>query len=263
MIFVNNKEVIIKKFPNGECLINNEDIEIKEENIIKVRFENNEDITNLIFIKSYLDELNLISSLVIPYMPYSRMDRTEGLTLFTLKYVCNIINSLNFKTVTIYEPHSDVCVALLNRVKVVNMSANITESLIKELQSENLYLVFPDAGAEKRYCKQVSYNKILTCSKKRDFKTGRILSLDINGEIPKEEFNAIIVDDLCSKGGTFMLTAQKLKEIGAKDIYLVVTHCENSIFEGEILKTDVIKRVYTTNSILTKDNEKIIINKVI
>lgn len=263
MILINNKEIIIKKFPNGESLINNKDIEIKEENIIKVRFENNEDITNLIFIKSYLDDLNLVSSLVIPYMPYSRMDRTEGVTLFTLKYVCKIINSLNFRTVTIYEPHSDVCVALLDRVNVINMSANITESVIKELQSENLYLVFPDAGAEKRYSKQVCYEKILTCSKKRDFETGRILALDINGEIPKAGFDAVIVDDLCSKGGTFMLSAQKLKEIGAKDIYLVATHCENSIFEGDILKTDIIKKVYTTNSILTKEHEKILTSKVI
>ena len=263
MILVNNKKVEIKKFPNGECLIKSEDIEIKDDNVIKIKFENNEDITNLIFIKNYLDELNLQSSLVIPYMPYSRMDRTEGVTLFTLKYMCKIINSLNFKSVTIYEPHSDVCVALLDRVKVINMSAKITEDLIKELNLENLYLVFPDAGAEKRYLKQISYSKVLTCSKKRDFKTGRILSLDINGEIPQGEFNAIIVDDLCSKGGTFMLSGEKLKEIGAKDIYLVVTHCENSIFEGEILKTDVIKKVYTTDSILNNKHEKLIIRSII
>ncbi len=28
-----------------------------------------------------------------------------------------------------------------------------------------------------------------------------------------------------------MLTAEKLKETGAKEIYLSVTHCENTIFE--------------------------------
>lgn len=65
------------------------------------------------------------------------------------------------------------------------------------------------------------------------------------------------MDDLCSKGGTFMLTASKLKEIGATEIYLVVTHCENTVFQGELLTSDLITGIYTTNSILSKDHEKI------
>ena len=58
------------------------------------------------------------------------------------------------------------------------------------------------------------------------------------------------------------MTAEKLKEIGAKDIYLVVTHCEDTIFDGDILKTDLIKKVYTTDSILSKNCEKIEIEKI-
>ena len=75
--------------------------------------------------------------------------------------------------------------------------------------------------------------------------------------VTSKEFKAIIVDDLCSKGGTFILTASKLREMGATEIYLVVTHCEDTIFSGDILKTDLIKKVYTTNSILSKEHEKI------
>ena len=59
-----------------------------------------------------------------------------------------------------------------------------------------------------------------------------------------------------------MLTAKKLKEMGAKDIYLVVTHCEDTIFEGDILKTDLIKNVFTTDSILTKKHEKLVVVKI-
>ncbi|MBL4931955.1 hypothetical protein JK634_09070 [Clostridium sp. YIM B02565] len=55
--------------------------------------------------------------------------------------------------------------------------------------------------------------------------------LEISGNIKNENFVAIILVDLCSKGGTFMLTEEKLKEMGAKEIYLAVTHCENTIFE--------------------------------
>ena len=61
-----------------------------------------------------------------------------------------------------------------------------------------------------------------------------------------------IVDDICSKGGTFYHSALKLKEFGATNIYLYVTHCENSIYDGELLKNNgLIEKIYTTDSILT------------
>ncbi|SHK37078.1 ribose-phosphate pyrophosphokinase [Clostridium cavendishii DSM 21758] len=260
MIFLNEGIVEIKRFPNGEVLMNSESFILKDTtNEIKLKFENDEDITHLIFLKGHLDELRLKCNLVLPYMPYSRMDRTEGITVFTLKQLCRIINNLNFESVTIYEPHSEVSVALLNRVKVIDMSRNLAKELLVKVNGgkEEVYLVYPDAGAAKRYSKQINYEKILTANKERDFKTGFIKNLEINGNVQGKSFKAIIIDDLCSKGGTFILTASKLKEMGATEIYLVITHCENTIFEGDILKTDLIKKVYTTNSILNREHEKI------
>lgn len=261
MIYLNGSKLNIKKFPNGESLINSKDLTLNDHiNEIKLKFETDEDITHLIFLKGHLDELNLKSNLVIGYMPYSRMDRTEGITLFTLKYVCKIINSLEFESVSIYEPHSDVCVALLNKVRIINMSKDLTSKALAEIEKskdEQIYLIYPDAGAAKRYGKQINYDKVLTANKERDFKTGYINKVDINGSIEDKRFKAIIVDDLCSKGGTFILTASKLREMGASDIYLVVTHCEDTIFKGDILKTNLIKKVYTTNSILSMEDKKI------
>lgn len=267
MIYLNEQKVEVKKFPNGESLINSDTLNIKKDelNKIKFKFENDADITHLIFLKGQLDELRTKSSLEILYMPYSRMDRTEGMTVFTLKYLCRLINSLEFEEVLIYEPHSDVCVALLDGVKVINMTKILTEKLLNNIEGNknDLYIVYPDAGAAKRYGKQIKYDKVLTANKERDFKTGFINKLDINGEVKGKKFRAVIADDLCSRGGTFILTAEKLKEMGAGEIYLVVTHCEDTIFEGEILKSDLITKVYTTNSILSKEHEKLEIMKVI
>lgn len=266
MIFLNDKEIEVKKFPNGESLINSQELNIKEwANTIKLKFESDNDITHLIFLKEHLDESNIKCNLIIPYMPYSRMDRTEGFTVFTLKHLCRLINNLNFEEVSIYEPHSDVCVALLDRVKVINMSAILAKNLLEKVddKKDSVYLVYPDAGAAKRYGKQIEYEKILTANKERDFKTGSINKLEINGAVESKNFKAIIVDDLCSKGGTFILTAKKLKEMGATEIYLVVTHCEDTIFDGEILKTDLITKVFTTNSILSKEHEKIEISSIV
>jgi ribose-phosphate pyrophosphokinase len=266
MIYFNGEKIEVKKFPNGEALIQSDHLNIRSngngedhQNEIKVHFENDEDITHLIFLKGHLDDLNTKCNLIIPYLPYSRMDRTEGITIFTLKHLCKLINALNFESVTIYEPHSEVSTALLDRVKVVDMSQTLTEELLKELNSgeEEICLVYPDAGAAKRYGKKINYEKILIANKERDFKTGHIKKLQIIGDMQGKSFKSIIVDDLCSKGGTFKLTASKLKEMGAKEIYLVITHCENTVFQGDLLTDDLITGIYTTNSILSKDHEKI------
>ena len=95
-------------------------------------------------------------------------------------------------------------------------------------------------------------------SGKRDRATGQIKGIDVGGDVDNiAGKNILIVDDICSKGGTFYFSAKKLKELGAKNIYLHITHCENTIFEGDILNCGLIKKIYTTNSIFTKEHEMI------
>lgn len=264
-IKLNGRILEIKEFPNKEVLINISREEIQGDNeklinhLLEVKFESNQDLMNLIFVKKWMDENGFENcELKIPYLPYSRMDRVEGNNVFTLKYLAEIINSLKFKKVITWEAHSDVCLALIDRVINVPMSSELVKDILHNRKDKNdVILVYPDAGALKRYSKQIKHTKVLAANKERDFKTGYIKKLDIVGDVPKNGFNAIIVDDLCSKGGTFMLTAQKLKELGANKIELVVTHCENSIFDGDILRTDLIDKVYTTRSIISKSHEKI------
>ena len=49
----------------------------------------------------------------------------------------------------------------------------------------------------------------------------------------------------------------KLRELGASDVRLYVTHCEDTIRGGKILDTDVVSKVYTTDSICHITDEKI------
>ena len=286
MLFLNGELVEVRQFPNGESYI---DIEIEEDSlsslfnmygglessqIIKMKYESDSDLMGLVYLTDYLKDLGKEVELVMPYIPYSRMDRKEGKRLFTLKSLCKLINSLCFKSVTVCEPHSDVSVGLLDRVKVENTTYKLTikkmyeladkeykyiQDLYKEMNEKGVFLVYPDAGASKRYSKQFNYPNVIECNKERDFESGRIKKLTLNSNSDFSECKvAIIVDDLCSKGGTFLMTAKALREKGIEEIYLVVTHCENTIFEGELLTTDYIKEIITTDSILTGVHEKII-----
>lgn len=264
MIYVNGKEVNFSQFPNGETKVDESSIDCEHLSEIILKFENDLDLIRLMFVKKYLDSLYCQSFLRVGYMPYSRMDRSENNSAFTLKYVSEFINSLNFDSIEISEPHSDVCVALLNRCATTYPTEHILEDVIKITNFDKGidYLYFPDAGAQKRYGNINGFNQLVGF-KKRDFQTGRIESLKVIGDVVGKDFKVIIVDDLCSRGGTFMLSGEKLKEIGAGEIHLIVGHCEDTIFDGDILTTDLITKVYTTDSILTRTHEKIKLYKEI
>ena len=139
MIVLNGMILSINKFPNNEVEIPiHMYTKIQPVNTIIMKFESNEDIVNLMFIKKYLDEQGTESELIIPYLPYSRMDRTEGKKVFTLKYFAQLINSLNFKRVITYEAHSNVSLALIDRLENIDKTVNLLDDYINHNGNKKL-----------------------------------------------------------------------------------------------------------------------------
>jgi ribose-phosphate pyrophosphokinase len=92
-------------------------------------------------------------------------------------------------------------------------------------------LIAPDKGARKKIVELQQHldNKtiatfIVEASKKRDKETGRIIETTVDSPIPLAGKRCIIVDDLSDGNGTFIPLAEKLKELGAKQVDLYVTH---------------------------------------
>ena len=73
----------------------------------------------------------------------------------------------------------------------------------------------------------------------------------------------LICDDIISRGSTLYLMGKALKEMGARDIYVYVSHCENTVLRkhlnGQSLLDipNLITKIYTTNSIYCASHEKI------
>lgn len=256
MIYLNNVEFKVTKFPNNESLIDFESFNnLKNENVLelKLKFESNEDILNLMFIKKYLDEKYPEKKihLLIAYMPYSRMDREINKFSFTLKYIASFINDLTFDKVLVLEPHSYVTIDLLDNCTYELTSVELAKEVMKEINfnKDIDYILYPDAGAQKKYLNEFSGYKTLVGHKKRNLQTGYIESLDIVGDDILNNAKVIIVDDLCSKGYTFYMSAQRLKSKGAGEIYLSITHLENNVLNGELPLDDNIKGIFATDSI--------------
>ena len=246
-------EIKQDNFPDGTLLLKTKGIDFEHDTInIKWLYENDSELFTIICLAKKANW----KTLEMPYIPHARMDRIKNSEdTFTLKYFAEVINSLCFDYVTVLDPHSNVSTALINNVWIDNVKTYIDKA-IKEV-GHDLILFYPDEGSAKRYSDMMKKPYAFGI-KKRDWSTGQILGLNvIDNGIDLKGKTVLIVDDICSKGGTFFHSAKKLKELGVGDIYLYVTHCENTILEGEVLTSGLIKKVFTTNSLFNKEHEKV------
>lgn len=224
---------------------------------VEWKYESDSELFTLICIRKHYATNDM--KLILPYVPHARMDRAKNPDdVFTLKYFCEVINSLNFKEVWVRDAHSNVALALLDRVHQEPVSPFALNAW-RDLSADTV-LFFPDEGAMKRYSSSFAIPYAFGM-KQRDWRTGKIEGLAIiNAENIKDK-NVLIIDDICSRGGTFLYSAKALKAAGAKDIYLYITHAENTMVEGEMYNDpDLIKTIYTTDTIF--DISKDLLNKV-
>ena len=262
MIKLNGVEIEQGRFPDGTLALKSIDmssISFDIANWIEWLYDGDEE---MITIMSLVDIIKRNCSskiyLEMPYLPNARMDRIKSPNEnFSLKVFANWINSLGFDRVMVDNVHSNVSTALINNIADYLPELDI-EIISKKYDFDVVF--FPDEGACKRYKDMKIIKKlgvpIAFGIKNRDWKTGEILGLAVMGADVSGK-NVLIVDDICSKGFTFYYAGQQLKEHGAKDVRLYVSHCEDNIKNGELLKTDVISKVYTTDSICHINDDKI------
>lgn len=242
---------------------------------IKSRLNNFKDLELIICATKSLRNLGVKEiHLYTPYFLGSRSDRKfeEGSNNYLKDVICPIINSLNFESVTVLDPHSDVLEACLNNFKKIDnlklvsyalenlyCNGNTKDHVTHVTKNPDFILISPDAGANKKIFKvaeQIGYTgDIITCSKSRD-EQGKLSKI----QIPLHFYNGqdlIIIDDICDGGATFLRIAEKLQEItnsyhqflktnSKSKIYLIVTHGIFSKGLSELSK--YFDSIYTTNS---------------
>lgn len=261
MIKVNNVEVEINRFPDGTLNLKANPFYDHEIVIITWNYHDDAEFLAVAFLTKFYQARNNKVNLYLPYVPNARMDRVENAdNIFAMKYFGELINSLGFESVWVMDTHSSVTNAVIKNCRAIPVEPIITDVIhsITEKNDGELLIFFPDEGAMKRYSKSIDDNIPFAFGmKKRDWNTGNILGLDILGvELEDIKGKTILIrDDICSKGGTFYYAAKKLKEMGAGKIYLFITHCENSIHNGEfgddkvnLCGTGLIEHVFTTDS---------------
>lgn len=213
-----------------------------------------EDVMDLLLLKDAIDRHpnsslnNCRNALVIPYFPYARQDRPMVIgEALGAKVMAKIINDLEFQRVVISDVHSSVTSALLDRPFEISQ-AKIVEQYFKQAKIDlgEYVLCSPDAGALKKIyelAENIGGADIVVGQKHRDTRTGKITGtsfsgLDVNGR------KVLMVDDICDGGATFTHLGKALKDAGASQVDLFVTHGIFSkgideVFDG------IVDNVYT------------------
>lgn len=164
--------------------------------------------------------------LLMPYIPYARQDRVAvpGEAL-SIKVFAQIINAQNYDRIGVWDAHSDVSLALLDRVRNVTAAELIASRAVPSL-FEGHVIVAPDAGATKRALAVAKMlgTDLVRAEKTRDSRTGEITGSRIMnvGEYGSGHF--MIVDDICDGGRTFIELAKTLRNVSARPVSLYVTH---------------------------------------
>lgn len=189
---------------------------------------------------------NFPIDLCIPYIPYARQDRVcDYGEALSIKVFADLINSQDYNSVEVWDPHSDVSTALINSVKV-KKAYLFLDKIRNNFNNDTTVIVSPDAGANKKVFEAAKYlrlNTVVRADKTRDVKTGALSGTTVMGDVAGK--TALIIDDIGDGLGTFILLGKKLKELGATKVVLYITH---GIFsKGADIMEGAVDEIYCSN----------------
>lgn len=262
MIYVNDQIFGAKTFMNGE--VNFETVTLLDDvNTIRMKFRDNSDITNMMFAYQYIKEEKPESNVVLHllYTPYSRMDRAINNQIFSLRLFAKMLATMDMSVVVI-DPHSDVLQLEFDEAGVNYTISTLTlYRFIRRAYdiSNPDIIMMPDKGAYAKYgpicLDALMYRgavKYIHGTKQRDLENkGKIVGyqLECDGVDVKGK-NVLIVDDICSFGGTALQAVQALKQAGAAEVHLYITHSELNIFKGKLTECEDLTSIITTDTVL-------------
>lgn len=235
-----------------------------------------DDIMDLMLLKDALDNYpsgfvrEAKKILILPYLPYARQDRAmqqgeaNGVRVFAEK----ILNPLNFDAVWIDDPHSDVGPSHIKNLFVVPQEKTARSLLTGNTVGvmADYILCAPDSGAIKKttkLMKNLSIKELAVGQKNRDVTTGEITGTSFSGADVKGR-KVMMVDDICDGGATFFHLGKALKDAGAAQVDLYVTHGIFSkgiddVFDGVV---DNIYAAFVWNKYVEGKNQKNILKIV-
>ncbi len=243
----------IRRFADGEIYIEiNENI--RGNSIFLIQSSSAPANDNLMELLLCIDALKRSSAknitAVIPYFGYARQDRKVApRTSISAKLVSNLITNAGADRVVTIDLHAGQIQGFFD-IPVDNLFATpiFARHVKRKIKNKNLICVAPDVGGTERARALGKFlNAGLAIIDKRRPAPGKSEVMNVIGNVKSK--TCIIVDDIIDSGGTIVNAANALKERGAKEVHVYVTHGVLSGKAVEKIKNSKIKRLVITDTI--------------
>ena len=244
----------IRKFSDGEIYVEiNENI--RGNSIFIIQSISSPANDNLMELLLCIDAKNITA--VIPYFGYARQDRkVVPRTSISAKLVSNLITKAGADRVVTVDLHAGQIQGFFD-IPVDNLFATpiFARHVKKKIKSKKIICVAPDVGGtERARALGKLLNAGLAIVDKRRPKPGKSQVMNVIGDVKDQ--TCIIVDDIIASGGTIINAAKALKERGAKEVYVYITHGVLSGDAVKKIKNSVIKNLVITDTINNGEKTK-------
>ena len=243
----------IRKFADGEIYIEiNENI--RGNSIFIIQSISSPANDNLMELLLCIDALKRSSAknitAVIPYFGYARQDRkVVPRTSISAKLVSNLITKAGADRVVTVDLHAGQIQGFFD-IPVDNLFSTpiFARHVKKRIKSKKIICVAPDVGGtERARALGKLLNVGLAIVDKRRPKPGQSQVMNVIGDVKNQ--TCVIVDDIIDSGGTIVNAAKALKQRGAKEVYVYITHGVLSGDAVKKIKNSVIKNLVITDTI--------------
>ena len=243
----------IKRFADGEIYVEiNENI--RGNSIFVIQSISTPANDNLMELLICIDALRRSSAknitAVIPYFGYARQDRkVVPRTAISAKLVSNLITNAGAHRIVTVDLHAGQIQGFFD-IPVDNLFSTpiFSRHIKKNVPGKNMICVAPDVGGvERARALGKKLNVGLAIVDKRRPAPGKSQVMNIIGNVKGK--NCLLVDDIIDSGGTIVNAAKALKDKGAKDVYVYVTH---GVLSGNAVKqinNSKIKKLIVTDTI--------------
>ena len=199
-------------------------------------------------------------NVVMPYYGYARQDRkARSREPISAKLVANMLEMVGATRVLVLDLHAAQIQGFFD-IPVDHMMGAplLADYLITSgIADDNTVVVSPDHGGVTRaraLAELLGSQEPIAIIDKRRPKANVAQIMNIIGDVKGKR--AIMIDDMIDTGGTISQGAQKLKDEGAAEVYVVATH---AVFSGpavDNLQNSVFEKVIVTDSINLPEEKK-------
>jgi len=243
----------IKRFSDGEIYVEiNENI--RGNSVFVVQSSSHSANDNLMELLICIDALRRSSAknitAVIPYFGYARQDRkVVPRTAISAKLVSNLITNSGANRILTLDLHAGQIQGFFD-IPVDNLFSTpiFARDIKKNIITNNLVCVSPDVGGvERARALGRRINASIAIVDKRRPAPGKSEVMHIVGYV--KDKTCVIVDDIIDSAGTIVNAAKALKDKGAKDVYVYITHAVLSGNAIDKIKKSKVKKLIVTDSI--------------